>query len=283
MSSTQATGGSSSGGQSGTGGTSGSNADCTDTATAQGTLSKQYTGAMIPVTGSTKTYYLSTNWWHLYSAQTESYSGLSFTIADPQKSSVPSSDGNPMGFPTLFIGSYSGNSTTGSNLPKQVSSLTSVPTVFSTNALEKDTSNFNATYDVWFTSSGTALNRMASSPGAGGAYLMVWMFKPKDRQPRGGLGPGTGGSPTRAALTVDGVSGTWDVWIDSASDPPCISYVSTTPLDGLAFDLNKFIQDSVTNQYGIKSSMYLSLVFAGFEVWGGGDGLQLKQFCANVN
>ncbi len=28
--------------------------------------------------------------------------------------------------------------------------------------------------------------------------------------------------------------------------------------------------------------MYLSIIFAGFEVWGGGDGLQVKQFCANV-
>jgi hypothetical protein len=28
--------------------------------------------------------------------------------------------------------------------------------------------------------------------------------------------------------------------------------------------------------------MYLSIVFAGFEIWGGGDGLQAKAFCANV-
>jgi hypothetical protein len=29
--------------------------------------------------------------------------------------------------------------------------------------------------------------------------------------------------------------------------------------------------------------MYLSLIFAGFEVWSGGDGLECKQFCAAVN
>jgi hypothetical protein len=29
--------------------------------------------------------------------------------------------------------------------------------------------------------------------------------------------------------------------------------------------------------------MYLSIVFAGFEIWSGGDGLQDKQFCAAVN
>ena len=95
--------------------------------------------------------------------------------------------------------------------------------------------------------------------------------------------PGTTGTqPNHPGMTVSGVSGTWDVWVDS-TNPPCISYVSHDPTDGLTFDLNKFIQDSVTNSYGITNSMYLSVVFGGFEVWSGGDGLQLKQFCATVN
>ena len=59
--------------------------------------------------------------------------------------------------------------------------------------------------------------------------------------------------------------------------------MSANPIDGLAFDLNDFIQDAVTNQYGVTSSMYFSLVFGGFEILGGADGLQLKQFCASVN
>jgi hypothetical protein len=59
--------------------------------------------------------------------------------------------------------------------------------------------------------------------------------------------------------------------------------VSTTPRNGLAFDLNAFIQHSVTNNYGLKSSMYLSVIFAGFEIWDGADGLQAKNFCAKVN
>jgi hypothetical protein len=124
---------------------------------------------------------------------------------------------------------------------------------------------------------------MQNNPGKGGAYLMVWMYKPSAHQPRNGV-PGTGGTatPNYAAQSVSGVPGTWDVWIDK-TDPLCISYVSSEPLDGLSYDLNNFIQDSVTKQYGITSSMYLSLVFAGFEIWSGGDGLQAKQFCAAVN
>jgi hypothetical protein len=102
---------------------------------------------------------------------------------------------------------------------------------------------------------------------------MVWLFKPTDRQPRGSI--------ARPSQTVHGLPGTWDVWVDS-SNPPCISYVSTTPLDKLDYDLNNFIQDSVTNNYGITSSMYLSIIFGGFEIWGEADGLTAKAFCANV-
>jgi hypothetical protein len=104
---------------------------------------------------------------------------------------------------------------------------------------------------------------------------MVWMFKPTDRQPRGS-------DSGRLNQTIAGISGTWDVWVDT-TNPPCVSYVSTTPLDGLAFDLDDFIQDAVAKSYGVTRSMYLSIVFGGFEIWGGCDGLSLTQFCAQVN
>ena len=225
---------------------------------------------------ATKSYYLQSNWWHTFSSETEDYSGLSFTVNNTQDASVPATDGNPMGFPSIFIGQYGGHATTGSNLPMQVSAITSVPTIYKTNNSSVGTSNHNAAYDVWLTQSSAPLAANQASPGAGGAYLMVWMFKPKDRQPRGRDTGHTG-------QTVNGIPGTWDVWIDSSTNPPCISYVSSTPLDGLQYDLNHFIQDAVSNQYGITSSMYLSIVFGGFEIWGNADGIQLTQFCAAVN
>ncbi len=126
---------------------------------------------------------------------------------------------------------------------------------------------------MWFTPSSSALPKNQSDPGSGGAFLMVWFFKPSDRQPRG--------QNRYPGKTISGVPGTWDVWIDS-TNPPCISYVHTSGVETLDFDLNKFIQDSVTNGYGVTNSMYLYLIFGGFEVWGGGDGLQMKAFCADV-
>jgi hypothetical protein len=276
--------GGSGGGNSGTGGGTSASADCIDTSTSTLSFTKQYEGGSLAVTGSTKTYYTNSNWWHKFGGQTVTLDGLSMKIGNAQAASVPASDGNPMGFPTIFIGAYSGHETVGSNLPKQVSAIKSVPTIFETNASSLDTSNLNATYDVWFTASGGKLtSAMQNNPGKGGAYLMVWMFKPEDRQPRGGTVDSKGiGTPNYPATSIDGIPGNWDVWVDP-SDPLCISYVSSTPIDGLAFDLNKFIQDSVNKKYGITSSMYLNLVFAGSEIWSGGDGLEVKQFCAAVN
>lgn len=271
------------GGAGGAGGGTSANVDCIDVSTTKLSFTKQYEGGSLAVTDSTKTYYSNSNWWHKFGGQTVTLEGLSMKIGNTQGASVPASDGNPLGFPTIFIGAYSGNETVGSNLPKQVSAIKSVPTIFQTNASTLDTSNLNVTYDVWFTASDAKLTARQNNPGKGGAYLMVWMFKPKDRQPRGGVVDSKGiGTPNHPATTVDGVTGNWDVWVDP-SDPLCISYVSSTPIDGLAFDLNKFIQDSVTKKYGITSNMYLNIVFAGTEIWSGGDGLEIKQFCAAVN
>jgi hypothetical protein len=274
------------GGSSATGGTAGTStggapAGCVDTGTATGRLTSQYGATEIPTTGGGKSYFLQTNWWHIFNGQSVNYSGLSFTIGDPNATTVDTTDNAPTGFPSLFIGSYSGHSTVGSNLPKQVSALTSVPTVFDTNALDLVNFDYNATYDVWFTQSSAPLPQSAFSPGTGGAYLMVWLYKPRNRQPRGG----NGSFPNIQDQTVEGMPGTWDIWIDPArgTSPPCTSYVASTPVDSLTFDLNAFIKDAVTNNRGITNSMYLSLVFAGFEVWGGGDGLAINRFCATVN
>jgi hypothetical protein len=60
--------------------------------------------------------------------------------------------------------------------------------------------------------------------------------------------------------------------------------VSTSKVADLEFDINDVLKDAIAQAYGnISSSLYLSIIFAGFEVWGGGDGLKVNKFCANVN
>jgi hypothetical protein len=261
--------GRSSGGSSGT--TFAASNNCTDHATLRTVVNTDFGGTFIPVDGVSKQYYFQANWWGMYDRESEALDGLSFSVANP--TGAASYGDMPMGYPSLFIGSYAGHATSGSNLPKKVSALTKVYTSFSTNASSMGYSNYNAAYDVWLTATGTALPEYQYDPGVGGAYLMVWLFKPTDRQPRG--------FNAHPRQTVRDLAGTWDVWVDS-SNPPCISYVSTTPLDQLDFDLNNFIQDSVTNGYGITGSMYLSIIFGGFEIWGDANGLRAKAFCANV-
>jgi cellulose 1,4-beta-cellobiosidase len=266
-----------SGGTTSTGGSSTSTViDCPDTSAYTKSVTGQYGVTTITAdNNSTKSYFMQANWWGSpYNNQTESVQGLGFTIANPNNTVASSNPSNPLGFPSLFIGTYGPNRTTGSNLPKAVSSLTSVPTIFSTNVDSMGATSYNATYDVWFTASSAVVT--GSSPGPGGAYLMVWQFMPTDKRPRGSVV--AGGS------VVTGVKGGWDVWYDpSPSDNiPCVSYVSSSKISSLEFDLNYFIKDAIQSGYGVKSSQYLSIVFAGFEVWQGGDGLQLKKFCANV-
>ncbi len=263
-------------GESGTAGVSGgagtgTSADCMDTSSALGAFSGQYDGSFLPVIGGGKSYFLQTNWWGDFQGQRVSYDGLAFTVSN-QLADVGTS-GAPAGYPSMFIGSYAGHTTAGSYLPKRVASLQSVPTKLLTNLDTIDTANLNAAYDVWFTASPLPLPSTQYDPGAGGAFLMVWLYDPANRQPRG--------YNQVPAHAVSGVSGAWDVWIDH-SDPPCISYVSTTPLSGLTFDLKDFIKDSVDNGYGITNDMYLSVIFAGFEIWSGAEGAQVESFCAAV-
>jgi hypothetical protein len=249
--------------------------NCTDTSSASNLLTTQFAGTYIPTeNGTQKNYRCNPNWWNRnvsFNGQSVAVDGLGFTVKNPNR--IGSSDNNPIGYPAIFIGSYSGSTTKLSNLPKQVSALTKVNTVFQTNANTMGSHDYNVAYDVWFTPSSAVLGTNESAPPAGGAYLMVWYFKPDNRQPRG--------SNRYPNKTIPGIPGTWDVWIDS-TNPPCISYVANTKVESMDFDLNNFIQDSVKNSYGITSSMYLSIIFAGFEIWGGSDGLQAKAFCADV-
>jgi hypothetical protein len=269
----------SSGGRTGSGGTTSSGGstqpatiDCPDTSTYTNFVTGQYGATVISVNNnSSKSYYMQANWWgNPPSAPQEEVSGIGFTITG----SVSGSGNSVIGYPSIFIGTYGTKRTTSSNLPKAVSALTSVPTIFQTNVDTKGDTSYNAAYDVWFTKGSAALSDPStSSPGSGGAYLMVWLFKPTDKQPRGTLrGNGT---------IVSGVKGGWDVWYDP-SDPACVSYVASNKAASLEFDLKYFIDDAIANGYGVKSSQYLSIIFAGFEVWAGGDGLQIKHFCANV-
>jgi Glycosyl hydrolase family 12 len=201
--------------------------------------------------------------------QTLSYDGTSFKVES--QSGGNATNGAPVSYPSTFIGSNHERATMGSNLPKQVSSLTTIPTAWSHNADGSQQGIYNASYDVWFS---TAAMGDAEAPSGG--YLMVWLYDPPNAQPIGGVMGGSSG------VTIEGVPGTWDIWLGDNAGKPCISYLRTQPTQSMDFDLNVFIKDAV-GRGAIQSAWYLTNVFAGFEIWAGGAGLESKSFHVSVN
>ena len=134
----------------------------------------------------------------------------------------------------------------------------------------------------------------AKSPPTAGSYndavsgfIMVWLYKPGASQPIGSSGN------TRTASIA---GHTWTVWrgprVGAATGTdgngrPVISYVANdSPVSSLSFDLKNFIDDAVTNasadmsaggtSQAFANSWYLTDVFAGFEIWNGGDAKGLQ-------
>jgi hypothetical protein len=242
---------------------------CSESSSTLKTIDNEWGYARADVDNDLKTYMFGANWWNVYSGQVETIDGLGFRISG----NTPMVSGNaPAGFPTMFIGNYVGRPTQCSDLPIQVSAISEIPTVFQSNVMNVGNSDLNAAYDVWFTATDAPLGTEQYDPGNGGAYLMVWMHKPSNRQPVGG----TNGSANLAGYN-------WTVWRgNNDAGLPVISYVNDSGINGLSFDLNDFIRDAVQNGRGVTNNQYLAVIFAGFEVWGGGDGLEMSQFCADV-
>jgi len=201
------------------------------------------------------------------------YNGPSFTITNFTGSTATT--GAPIGYPSLFIGSAGGDgqATTGSNLAKQVKSLTDIPTAWRWSGTG---TQFNAAYDVWF----------SPTAGDGGksnrSFLMVWFSKTSSV-----FAEGEGEGHSGGQATINGKS--FNTYVSQQFEGrPIISYVAATTLNEWAFDLNDFITDAKTRTSTaqatavINDNLYLTNVFAGFEVWSGVSNLKTDKFCIQV-
>jgi glycosyl hydrolase family 12 len=225
-------------------------------------------------------YIINNNAWGVNSGdgtQQIRFTGNSFEVL--RQTAGPGGDSSPASFPSIYVGAngattgVNGASTAGENpLPLQVSAITALPTRFRHNSSSGDN---NATYDVWF----------APSPPQGeydtalAAFLMVWTYKPGTR-----VAIGT----SRGQADVGGR--TWELFVGPRggggpdSNLPVISYVNTgaAVLD-YEFDLKAFIDDAVARNVGLTTTMFLTDVFAGFEIWSGGAGLRVDEFSIGIN
>jgi hypothetical protein len=240
--------------------------------TQTGTLNGRY-GTYNATIGN-KQYYLQVNEWGSSATQTMTYGGSSLFKITQQQASLAST-GAPAGYPSAFIGSNSGHSTSNSGMPKRVGDLGTVLTTWNWNdngtTADATANVYNAAYDVWFsTNAGGDSGSMPS-----GGFLMVWYYA-QNCQPIGAIVDG--------GRTIDGVPGCWDVWTGDNNGKPVISYKVQGLVKSLGFDLNIFIKDALAHYPGyMNANWYLTNIFTGFEIWKGGVNLESTSFCAEVN
>jgi hypothetical protein len=246
-------------------GTGGSLASDCGTTTGQGNITSQ--GSIVKVTQDGLEYVVQNNIWSTTGVTQKLWAeGTSFVVTE--QSGDNSGSNTPLSYPSIFIGSNYNHASANSGLPRAVSSLGPITTRMTHNANGSVPGIYNASYDVWFstTSAGDA-------SGPSGGFLMVWLWDPSQKQPIG--------SRQAAGVTISGADGAWDVWVGTNGGRPCISYVRTQAISSLTFDLNQFIRDAV-NRGSIQNSWYLSNVFGGFEIWSGGVGLNLQCFYVHM-
>jgi hypothetical protein len=259
------------GGSTGTGGTGGGTSACANPS-GSGTITQQYGDAHVMCP---KDYIVQNNAWGSTAGQTITFGpGTKFKVTVQNESRMNNT--TPAGYPSIFTGAYNNRSTTGSGLPRAISMIPagSVQTSFTWSDTGV-TGSYNAAYDVWF-STGSGGDPSASAPSGG--FLMVWFNDSPQNQP-------IGSAIANGTVTIGGKQ--FSIWYGMNGSKPCVSYVAQQNFYSWTFSLGDFIQDAITrNCQGttkcVNPSWYLTNVFAGFEIWNGGVGLEVKDFGVTV-
>jgi hypothetical protein len=245
-----------------------------------GTLRASFERAVVAGSDGRKYVVQNNGWGNNYTVNSQqiSYRNNSFTITRAPGGGVSN---EPLTFPSLYVGQsgfIDGNDAISTriddNLPIQIGQIDSIPTRFAHNANNVDA---NATYDVWFAPQPPT----AQYETATGAFLMVWTYKPGNRNAIG--------NQVRTA-NIEGQQ--WQVFVGprgsgqgatgADANAPVVSYVKQgAPIPDYSFDLNAFIEDAVQNG-NLNGNLFLTDVFAGFEIWSGGGNLSVTNFTVDV-
>jgi cellulase/cellobiase CelA1 len=205
-------------------------------------------------------YVVQNNRWGTTAQQCINVTGTGFSITSQQ--GVGSTSGAPVSYPSVFYGCHYTNCSPGTNLPIQVSSISSATSSINYNFVSGAT--YNASYDIW-------LDPTPRRDGVNAMEIMIWFNKQGSIQP---IGSAVGNT------TIGGR--TWQVWQGSNGSNNVISYVAPSAISSWSFSVLDFIND-VRNRGAITNSWYLTSIQAGFEPWIGGTGLAVTNFSAAVN
>lgn len=185
-------------------------------------------------------------------------SGFSITRQD----GVGSTSGAPVSYPSVFFGCHYTNCSPGTNLPMQVSQISSATSSINYNFVSGAT--YNASYDIW-------LDPTPRRDGVNQQEIMIWFNRQGSIQPIGSR---------NGSATIGGRN--FEVWTGSNGSNNVISYVSPSAISSWNFSVLDFINDTASRGM-INRSWYLTSIQAGFEPWIGGVGLGVNSFSAAVN
>jgi hypothetical protein len=205
-------------------------------------------------------YVVMNNRWGTSSQQCINVTDTGFSIT--RQEGVGDTSGAPVSYPAAYIGCHYNNCSAGTNLPLQVSAISSATSSVSYTYVSGAT--YDAAFDIW-------LDPTAKRNGVSQQEIMIWFNRQGNIQPIGSV-VGT--------ATIGGRS--WEVWQGSNGANAVVSYVAPAPIDSWSFSVLDFITD-VQNRGAITSSWYLTSIQAGFEPWIGGAGLALNSFSASVS
>ena len=205
-------------------------------------------------------YVVMNNRWGTSAQQCINVTDSGFAITSQQ--GVGNTSGAPVSYPAIYVGCHYSNCSPGTNLPMQVSSISSANSSISYNYVSGAT--YNASYDIW-------LDPTPKRDGVSAMEIMIWFNRQGSIQP---IGSAVG------SATIGGRS--WQVWQGSNGANNVISYVAPSAITSWNFSVLDFIND-VKNRGAITNSWYLTSIQAGFEPWIGGTGLAVTNFSASVN
>ncbi|WUR61061.1 cellulose binding domain-containing protein [Micromonospora chokoriensis] len=205
-------------------------------------------------------YVVQNNRWGTTAQQCINVTNNGFEITTLNGSSP--TNGAPTAYPSVFFGCHYTNCSPGTNLPIQVSQISSATSSISYRYVSGAT--YNASYDIW-------LDPSPKRDGVNQMEIMIWLNRQGPIQPIGSV-----------VGTTNLAGRTWEVWRGSNGSNNVISYVASSAISSLNFSVLDFINDT-RNRGAITNSWYLTSIQAGFEPWQGGVGLAVTSFSATVN
>jgi Glycosyl hydrolase family 12/Cellulose binding domain len=205
-------------------------------------------------------YVVQNNRWGTSAQQCINVTSTGFSITSQQGSNP--TNGAPVSYPSVYYGCHYTNCSPGTNLPMQVSRISSATSSISYQYVSG--AIYDASYDIW-------LDPTPKTDGVNQQEIMIWFNRQGSIQPIGSV-VGT--------TTIGGRS--WQVWQGSNGSNNVVSYVAPSPISSWSFSVLDFIND-VRNRGAITTAWYLTSIQAGFEPWQGGAGLGVTSFSAAVN